>query len=136
MLVVIKLVSSKSLVLWCCLFSRNCRGSLNVIIHAYCAGHSRNIHFPFDIEGDTAMCVASEMVAELDLSDQDVTTIAEMIDAEILALVPEWQPGVAVDDETGYTTIHDGTDPVAFSSDESVLEELSTSWKPRSTSPR
>lgn len=82
------------------------------------------------------MCVASEMVAELDLSDQDVTTIAEMIDAEILALVPEWQPGVAVDDEAGYTTIHDGTDPVAFSSDESVLEELSTSWKPRSTSPR
>ncbi|KAL3677824.1 hypothetical protein R1sor_020780 [Riccia sorocarpa] len=61
-------------------------------------GHIRNIHFPFSVESDTAMSVASEMVAELDLSDQDVTTIAEMIDAEILALVPEWQPGVACED--------------------------------------
>lgn len=61
-------------------------------------GNIRNIHFPFDVEGDTAMSVASEMVAELDLSDQDVTTIAEMIDAEILALVPEWQPGVACEE--------------------------------------
>ncbi|EFJ12036.1 hypothetical protein SELMODRAFT_11342, partial [Selaginella moellendorffii] len=55
-------------------------------------GHVRNIHFPFSIEGDTAMSVASEMVAELDLSDQDVTTIAEMIDAAIVALVPDWRP--------------------------------------------
>lgn len=47
------------------------------------------------------MSVASEMVAELDLSDQDVTTIAEMIDAEILALVPKWNPGVAVDEIGG-----------------------------------
>lgn len=63
-------------------------------------GQVRNIHFPFDVEGDTAMCVASEMVVELDLTDQDVTKIAEMIDAAILALVPEWKPGVAID-ETG-----------------------------------
>ncbi|CAM6024722.1 unnamed protein product [Sphagnum balticum] len=61
-------------------------------------GEDRNIHFPFNVETDTAMSVASEMVAELDLSDQDVTTIAEMIDVEILALVPEWKPGVAIDD--------------------------------------
>lgn len=61
-------------------------------------GQVRNIHFPFDVESDTAMCVASEMVAELDLTDQDVTKIAEMIDAAILALVPEWKPGVAIDE--------------------------------------
>ncbi|EFJ11246.1 hypothetical protein SELMODRAFT_126444, partial [Selaginella moellendorffii] len=61
-------------------------------------GHIRNIHFPFDVEGDTALSVASEMVAELDLSDQDVTTIAEMIDAEILNLVPDWKPGAAFDE--------------------------------------
>ena len=105
-----------------------------------CAGHSRNIHFPFDIEGDTAMCVASEMVAELDLSDQDVTTIAEMIDAEILALVPEWRPGVAVDDggqdpDTAYTTAADGSE-VAGSDDTGIEEPPSCSWKARSMSPR
>ncbi|XP_043723835.1 probable serine/threonine-protein kinase WNK3 [Telopea speciosissima] len=55
-------------------------------------GHVRNIHFPFDIEVDTAFSVASEMVQELDLTDQDVTTIAEMIDAEIRAHIPEWTP--------------------------------------------
>eukprot|EP01018_Ginkgo_biloba_P025529 Gb_22252 [translate_table: standard] len=61
-------------------------------------GHARNIHFPFDIDADTAINVASEMEAELDLSDQDVTTIAAMIDAEIQALVPEWKPGAAFED--------------------------------------
>eukprot|EP00245_Coleochaete_scutata_P005945 TRINITY_DN1998_c0_g1_i1.p1 TRINITY_DN1998_c0_g1~~TRINITY_DN1998_c0_g1_i1.p1 ORF type:complete len:1450 (+),score=311.27 TRINITY_DN1998_c0_g1_i1:500-4849(+) len=61
-------------------------------------GHVRNIHFPFDVEIDTALSVASEMVAELDLSDQDVTTISEMIDDEIQLLVPEWKPGVAVEE--------------------------------------
>lgn len=53
-------------------------------------GHYRNIHFPFDIEADTAVAVASEMVEELDLSDQDVSTIAEMIDAEIRSHVSDW----------------------------------------------
>ncbi|XP_068657732.1 probable serine/threonine-protein kinase WNK2 isoform X2 [Aristolochia californica] len=61
-------------------------------------GHLRNIHFPFDIEADTAISVASEMVTELDLTDQDVTTIAAMIDSEIQALVPEWVPGDAFED--------------------------------------
>lgn len=63
-------------------------------------GCARNIHFPFDIEGDTAMIVASEMVAELNLPNQDVTTIAEMIDAEIQALVPEWKPGASFEDNS------------------------------------
>ncbi|XP_024516472.1 mitogen-activated protein kinase kinase kinase 5 [Selaginella moellendorffii] len=69
-------------------------------------GHVRNIHFPFSIEGDTAMSVASEMVAELDLSDQDVTTIAEMIDAAIVALVPDWRPGASFEDN-GVTEVDD-----------------------------
>ncbi|KAJ4961489.1 hypothetical protein NE237_021399 [Protea cynaroides] len=55
-------------------------------------GHVRQIHFPFDIEMDTAISVAREMVQELDLTDQDVTTIAEMIDADIRAHIPEWTP--------------------------------------------
>jgi hypothetical protein len=112
-------------------------------------GHSRNIHFPFNVETDTAMSVASEMVAELDLSDQDVTTIAEMIDVEILALVPEWKPGVAIDDtgatdgetggpnEDGHAILQDESDPMAtVSSDDSLIELLASSWKPRSFSPK
>ncbi|KAI5061912.1 hypothetical protein GOP47_0022451 [Adiantum capillus-veneris] len=63
-------------------------------------GHVRYIHFVFDIESDTAISVASEMVEELQLSDQDVTTVAEMIDAQILALVPDWKPGASFEDAT------------------------------------
>ncbi|KAL9263361.1 Serine/threonine-protein kinase WNK1-like protein [Drosera capensis] len=56
-------------------------------------GRIRNIYFPFDIENDTAITVASEMVAELDITDQDVTRIADMIDEEIASLVPYWNRG-------------------------------------------
>ncbi|XP_039125321.1 probable serine/threonine-protein kinase WNK2 isoform X1 [Dioscorea cayenensis subsp. rotundata] len=55
-------------------------------------GQVHNIHFPFDIEADTSISVATEMVAELDLTDQDVTSIAEIIDTEIQAHIPEWTP--------------------------------------------
>ncbi|KAM3307766.1 putative serine/threonine-protein kinase WNK3 isoform X1 [Capsicum chacoense] len=55
-------------------------------------GHIRNIHFPFDIEVDTANAVASEMVEELDLTDQDVSAIAAMIDSEIRSYIPDWAP--------------------------------------------
>ncbi|CAK7357309.1 unnamed protein product [Dovyalis caffra] len=55
-------------------------------------GHFRNIHFPFDVEVDTAIAVASEMVEELDLTDQDVSTIAAMIDSEIRSHIPDWAP--------------------------------------------
>ncbi|KAH1089078.1 hypothetical protein J1N35_016335 [Gossypium stocksii] len=53
-------------------------------------GQVRNIHFPFDIEADTAIAVASEMVEELDLTDQDVLTIATMIESKIQSHVPDW----------------------------------------------
>ncbi|GAA0147412.1 non-receptor serine/threonine protein kinase [Lithospermum erythrorhizon] len=61
-------------------------------------GHVRNIYFPFDVEMDTALSVATEMVAELDITDQDVTSIADMIDGEIVALVPEWKPGPGIEE--------------------------------------
>ncbi|KAL2324400.1 hypothetical protein Fmac_023458 [Flemingia macrophylla] len=54
-------------------------------------GRVRNIYFPFDIETDTALSVANEMVAELDINDQDVTKLANMIDNEIATLVPDWK---------------------------------------------
>ncbi|KAH1126452.1 hypothetical protein GLYMA_06G176800v4 [Glycine max] len=53
-------------------------------------GNIRNIHFPFDTEADTSISVASEMVEELELTDQDVTTIAGMIDSEIRYHIPSW----------------------------------------------
>lgn len=55
-------------------------------------GHIRNIHFPFDIGADTAISVAGEMVEELDLTDQDVSTIAAMIDSEIRSIISDWPP--------------------------------------------
>ncbi|XP_027367920.1 probable serine/threonine-protein kinase WNK9 isoform X4 [Abrus precatorius] len=61
-------------------------------------GRIRNIYFPFDIEMDTAISVATEMVAELDITDQDVTRIADMIDGEIASLVPEWRQGPGIDE--------------------------------------
>ncbi|KAL1818499.1 hypothetical protein ACET3Z_013368 [Daucus carota] len=56
-------------------------------------GQIRNIHFPFDIEVDTSAAVASEMVEELDLTDQDASAITEMIDTEIRTYIPDWTAG-------------------------------------------
>ncbi|KAD5507688.1 hypothetical protein R6Q59_031525 [Mikania micrantha] len=62
-------------------------------------GNVRNIHFPFDIDNDTSIAVASEMVVQLDLKDQDVSTISEMIDAEIRSCIPDWAPRDYFDDQ-------------------------------------
>lgn len=61
-------------------------------------GHIRNIYFPFDTKNDTALTVATEMIAELDITDQDVIKIAEKIDGEIASLVLDWKPGPAIDE--------------------------------------
>ncbi|XP_074316228.1 putative serine/threonine-protein kinase WNK3 [Silene latifolia] len=65
-------------------------------------GNCRNIHFPFDIEADTSIAVASEMVHELDLTDQDIPTIADMIDSEIRALIPDWSPRDSSTGDSGF----------------------------------
>ncbi|CAA7395396.1 unnamed protein product [Spirodela intermedia] len=62
-------------------------------------GRVRKIYFRFDVEADTALSVATEMVGELDITDHDVTMIAEMIDSEMISLVPEWQPGVGITED-------------------------------------
>eukprot|EP00250_Pteridium_aquilinum_P012100 c20511_g1_i1 orf=455-3232(+) len=56
-------------------------------------GGVRYIQFDFELETDTAASVASEMVTELDLSNQDSITIAGMIDTELANLLPDWRPG-------------------------------------------
>nr|XP_018686401.1 PREDICTED: probable serine/threonine-protein kinase WNK9 [Musa acuminata subsp. malaccensis] len=65
-------------------------------------GCVRNIYFLFDIEADTALSVATEMVAELDIIDYDVTKIADMIDGEVASLVPEWKPGPGIEEIPGF----------------------------------
>ncbi|KAL3634547.1 hypothetical protein CASFOL_021601 [Castilleja foliolosa] len=69
-------------------------------------GPARNIYFPFDIETDTALSVATEMVAELDITDQDVTKIAEMIDGEIASLVPDWNSGPRIEESPSPNCCH------------------------------
>ncbi|KAL2922575.1 Serine/threonine-protein kinase WNK1 [Bienertia sinuspersici] len=63
-------------------------------------GRVRNIYFPFDIETDTAMSVTTEMVSELNIMEEDVKKIADMIDSEIAALVPDWRKDEADDECT------------------------------------
>ncbi|KAI4303426.1 hypothetical protein MLD38_039059 [Melastoma candidum] len=55
-------------------------------------GRVRNIHFMFYLDSDTARSVAGEMVEQLELTDHDVTFIAEFIDFLIMRLLPGWKP--------------------------------------------
>ncbi|XAR57243.1 Non-specific serine/threonine protein kinase [Bertholletia excelsa] len=65
-------------------------------------GRVRNIYFHFDIDTDTALDVATEMVAELDITDQDVNKIADMIDGQIASLVPEWRAGLITEESLNH----------------------------------
>ncbi|KAH1075234.1 hypothetical protein J1N35_027562 [Gossypium stocksii] len=67
--------------------------SLTLRIADQC-GRARNIHFSFYLDSDTAISIAEEMVQQLDLSNEDVTVIAELIDSMIMKLVPCWKPSV------------------------------------------
>ncbi|XP_052182465.1 probable serine/threonine-protein kinase WNK3 [Diospyros lotus] len=90
-------------------------------------GHVRNIHFPFDTEVDTALSVASEMVEELDLTDQDVLTIAAMIDSEIQFYIPEWAAMELSGDNVGCGVATSGNSPYEVNNDASPLTTESTS---------
>ncbi|XP_043698225.1 probable serine/threonine-protein kinase WNK9 [Telopea speciosissima] len=68
-------------------------------------GRIRNIYFPFNIDTDTALTVATEMVSELDITDQDVTKIADMIDGEIASLVPEWKLGPSIEEIPHFASV-------------------------------
>uniref|UniRef100_A0A0E0LHY3 non-specific serine/threonine protein kinase n=1 Tax=Oryza punctata TaxID=4537 RepID=A0A0E0LHY3_ORYPU len=74
-------------------------------------GRGRIICFRFDTEADTAMTVAAEMVAELDITDHEVTRIAQLIDGKVAALVPGWRPGPDTDDDDDLVV--DGDNPGA-----------------------
>ncbi|KAF9673709.1 hypothetical protein SADUNF_Sadunf10G0052400 [Salix dunnii] len=61
-------------------------------------GRIRNIYFSFDIKTDTAISVATEMIDELDITEQDVLKVADMIDGEISTLIPEWKKGLGIEE--------------------------------------
>ena len=83
--------------------------------------------------------VDTEIFARLDLIDQDVTTFAAMIDAELLAHVPEWMPGESLDGHfiEVASDSHDSEaenmhSPLPNKLDNPlVLEWLSSGWKYR-----
>lgn len=54
-------------------------------------GRRRNVHFTFYLDSDTAISIAGEMVEQLDLSNEDTTIIAVLIDNLIVKLVPSWK---------------------------------------------
>ncbi|CAN1142058.1 Probable serine/threonine-protein kinase WNK5 [Linum perenne] len=81
-----------------------------------CSGHTKNIHFPFDINGDTAIDVAMEMVKELEISDLEPITIARMIEDEISSLIPSWK-------QLGNLIIHQQQHSFSYVDDEEELEE-------------
>ncbi|GFZ17382.1 with no lysine (K) kinase 3 [Actinidia rufa] len=112
-------------------------------------GHFRNIHFPFDTEVDTALAVASEMVEELDLTDQDVSAVAEMIDSEIRSYIPDWAPievsgdhsgsEIAISESAASEPKDDGSpssNEAALSPGSLVLERLPSGRKYWSDSPK
>ncbi|KAL6182814.1 hypothetical protein ACLB2K_044226 [Fragaria x ananassa] len=55
-------------------------------------GHGKTIHFEFYLHTDTAISIAGEMAEQLDLSTEDVSVTAELIDSLIMKLVPSWKP--------------------------------------------
>ncbi|XP_020213292.1 probable serine/threonine-protein kinase WNK7 isoform X2 [Cajanus cajan] len=61
------------------------------------SGRARNIHFIFYLDSDSAISVSSEMVEQLELSEQSVKFIAELIDLLLITLIPNWKPCVAID---------------------------------------
>lgn len=46
------------------------------------------------------------MVAELDITDHEVTRIADMIDGEVSALVPDWRPGPGIEEAADASYCH------------------------------
>ncbi|KAG7019789.1 putative serine/threonine-protein kinase WNK3 [Cucurbita argyrosperma subsp. argyrosperma] len=108
-------------------------------------GNFRNIHFPFDTEADTTVSVASEMVEELDLSDQDVSTISEMIETEIRSYIPDWTSvensvdnvgvDVAISDSSTSDT-KNVSSPLSIESNNLALEVLPSGRKYWSDSPK
>lgn len=56
----------------------------------------KNIEFAFDLENDTSLLVATEMVQELELPSWSMPIVAKLVDAFLLKTVRGWRPCVQV----------------------------------------
>lgn len=62
---------------------------MNIYFHI---GKSKNIHFTFFLYADTPLAIALEMVEQLELSNEDASIIAKLVDELIAKFVPSWKP--------------------------------------------
>ncbi|KFK30245.1 hypothetical protein AALP_AA7G236500 [Arabis alpina] len=77
---------------------QNDENSLSLILRiVYENGRVRNLHFLFYKEDNTASKASSVIIKELELTDQNVTFIAEMIDILLVNMIPTWKTDVKVD---------------------------------------
>ncbi|XP_019099442.1 PREDICTED: probable serine/threonine-protein kinase WNK7 isoform X2 [Camelina sativa] len=94
-------------------------------------GRVRNIHFLFFQEGDTASNVSSEMVEQLELTDQNVKFIAELIDVLLVNLIPSWKTDVTVD-HLIHPLQNNHQNGANSQAGESISHSLSSDYCPRS----
>ncbi|CAD6258118.1 unnamed protein product [Miscanthus lutarioriparius] len=59
-------------------------------------GKCKNTEFAFDLENDTSLSVATEMVQELELPSWSMPVVAKLVDAFLLKTVRGWRPCVQV----------------------------------------
>ncbi|KAF8641922.1 hypothetical protein HU200_067634 [Digitaria exilis] len=59
-------------------------------------GKCKNIEFAFDVEKDTSLSVATEMVEELELPAWSMLVVTKLIDAFLLKTVRGWRPCVQI----------------------------------------
>ncbi|KAG8093643.1 hypothetical protein GUJ93_ZPchr0012g21340 [Zizania palustris] len=60
------------------------------------SGCFKNVEFPFDVNEDNSLSVSVEMVEQFELPQESILIIAQLIDAFLLILIPEWMPRVAL----------------------------------------
>ncbi|XP_006663841.1 probable serine/threonine-protein kinase WNK9 [Oryza brachyantha] len=60
------------------------------------SGFFKNVEFPFDVTEDTSLSVAVEMVEQFGLTEESRLIIAQLIDAFMVILIPEWAPCVTI----------------------------------------
>ncbi|KAF0889242.1 hypothetical protein E2562_022491 [Oryza meyeriana var. granulata] len=60
------------------------------------SGCFKSVEFPFDVTEDTSLSVAVEMVEQFGLTQESRLIIAQLIDAFLVILIPEWTPCVSI----------------------------------------
>uniref|UniRef100_A0A0E0J733 non-specific serine/threonine protein kinase n=1 Tax=Oryza nivara TaxID=4536 RepID=A0A0E0J733_ORYNI len=60
------------------------------------SGCFKSVEFPFNLTEDTSLSVAVEMVEQFGLTQDSRPIIAQLIDAFLVILIPEWTPCVAI----------------------------------------